>query len=311
MSRFCRSIRRLIEEEIERPIREEERRRAQRCRRRRWWDPRSWFCWFVWLILVVVRVVIVTVTKWIIVVTCFTVSTVANGISALINLILSLPIVGGLVKHILEFAKVIISRIIRSLAEIFLSNRRKRIRLHILILEGFNGQASQSDVLMHIAEANTIFQRECNVEIILQGIKIYDKEETPQDLKSIDCDILGQFSFGVKGFIAMKTLIRDYFYNNVAIHSTLYQPIYAIYTDLSCDGLMANVLVNNYVLVNSNPHRFTLAHEIAHLCGLVYPNHGHSNDPNNLMYDGVLPAVPRLNTNQRFIIRTSRYCNFL
>jgi hypothetical protein len=62
----CASVQEWIEEEISKPVDEWVEKTEEKCKKRHWYDPRSWFCWLVtWLVKVVVWVV-VKVGKWVV-----------------------------------------------------------------------------------------------------------------------------------------------------------------------------------------------------------------------------------------------------
>lgn len=70
MALVCREIQEWVEEEVSKPIEEWEERQKEKCKKRKWWDPRSWFCWLVTYLVKVIRWVMVTVGKWIIRTVC-------------------------------------------------------------------------------------------------------------------------------------------------------------------------------------------------------------------------------------------------
>lgn len=65
MALECTEIDEWIEEEISKPIEVWENQQKEKCKKRKWYDPRSWFCWLVWVLVKVVRWVTVTVGRWI------------------------------------------------------------------------------------------------------------------------------------------------------------------------------------------------------------------------------------------------------
>ena len=48
MALVCTKIDEWIEEEVSKPIEVWEDQQKEKCKKRKWYDPRSWFCWLVW-----------------------------------------------------------------------------------------------------------------------------------------------------------------------------------------------------------------------------------------------------------------------
>ena len=70
MALVCTEIQEWVEEQVSKPIEEWEERQEKKCKKRKWYDPRGWFCWFVTYLVKVVRWVVVTVGKWVIRTVC-------------------------------------------------------------------------------------------------------------------------------------------------------------------------------------------------------------------------------------------------
>jgi hypothetical protein len=100
VARVCREYKKWVEERIERPVDEWVERTEERCKRRKWYDPRRWVCWLVTTLVKVVRWVVVTAGKWVTYSLCEVVTGVLNVAAALIGMILSIPIIGRLVALI-------------------------------------------------------------------------------------------------------------------------------------------------------------------------------------------------------------------
>lgn len=78
MALVCTKITEWIEEEVSKPIEKWEERQAKKCKKRKWYDPRGWFCWLVTIVVKVVRWVVVTIGKWVTRTVCKFVSTVVE-----------------------------------------------------------------------------------------------------------------------------------------------------------------------------------------------------------------------------------------
>ena len=78
MALTCTKSTEWIEEEISKPIEEWEERQEKKCKKRKWYDPRGWFCWFITILVKVVRWVVVTVGKWVVRTVCKIVATLID-----------------------------------------------------------------------------------------------------------------------------------------------------------------------------------------------------------------------------------------
>ena len=116
MGRVCREVQEWIEEQVEQPIEEWENRQEERCREEpcNWWTLclNKLFCWLVWVVVKVIRIVIVTVGKWVARTVCEIVNVILDIIGYIIALILSIPIIGGIIRTIWNWVTEIIWRIV-------------------------------------------------------------------------------------------------------------------------------------------------------------------------------------------------------
>ena len=107
MGRSCREIQDWIETQIEQPIEAWENQQEQRCRNEpcNWWTLclNKLFCWLVWVLVKVVRWVLVTVGKWVVRVVCTVVNIVLDIAGLIVSLILSIPILGGIIRTVLNW----------------------------------------------------------------------------------------------------------------------------------------------------------------------------------------------------------------
>lgn len=78
MALTCTKITEWVEEEVSKPVEEWEERQEKKCKKRKWYDPRGWFCWFVTILVKVVRWVVVTVGKWVVRTVCKFVATLID-----------------------------------------------------------------------------------------------------------------------------------------------------------------------------------------------------------------------------------------
>jgi hypothetical protein len=85
MALVCNQIDEWIEEEISKPIEVWENQQKEKCKKRKWYDPRGWFCWFVWVLVKVTRWIVVKVGRWV-------VRTVCKVITVIVDLIVDVAL---------------------------------------------------------------------------------------------------------------------------------------------------------------------------------------------------------------------------
>ncbi len=78
MTPVCTEITEWISENVSKPIEDWENKTEQKCKKRHWYDPRSWFCWLVTILVKVIRWIVVTVVTAVITVTCKLISTIID-----------------------------------------------------------------------------------------------------------------------------------------------------------------------------------------------------------------------------------------
>ncbi|HSE65228.1 MAG TPA: hypothetical protein VLG15_16615, partial [Thermoanaerobaculia bacterium] len=87
MALVCSQIDEWIEEEISKPVEVWENQQKEKCKKRKWYDPRGWFCWLVWVLVKVVRWIVVKVGRWVVRTVC---KLVAAIIDFLVDVLLGL-----------------------------------------------------------------------------------------------------------------------------------------------------------------------------------------------------------------------------
>lgn len=78
MAVLCTTITEWIQTEISKPIEEWEEEQQKKCKKRKWYDPRGWFCWLVLALVKVIRWVIDYVITPLITIVCRLVSDLIN-----------------------------------------------------------------------------------------------------------------------------------------------------------------------------------------------------------------------------------------
>ena len=80
MGKKCEEINEWVEEEVSKPIEEWVEQREEKCKKRKWYDPRRWLCWIVTTLVKVIRWVVVTVGKWVVHIVCRIVTSALEGL---------------------------------------------------------------------------------------------------------------------------------------------------------------------------------------------------------------------------------------
>ena len=80
MGKKCEEINEWVEEEVSKPVEEWEERREEKCKKRKWYDPRRWFCWIVVTLVKVIRWIVVKVGKWVVRIVCRVITSALEGL---------------------------------------------------------------------------------------------------------------------------------------------------------------------------------------------------------------------------------------
>jgi hypothetical protein len=328
MGKICRETQQLIEEQIQQPVERWVTSLETTCRPTVWWawlHPGTWFCYLIVFVVRVIDFIVLTVVKWVARVVCEVVDFILDFFASIINVILSIPVIGGILRTILNWTLEIFWRIVQGLNLLDLGltlvgvQIPKRIYVKVIILnragiEGGTGPLTTEAALMpHINAAQTIYKTECNIDLIYRGA-CFPAQPTPGAALTVDC--------GVEGFFEDWQLAGAYYeqVTNLCAFEDGWRRV---------TGLGGEIIVfvvgevtpsrtagcsfgptHNYVAIEARTPQ-VLAHEIGHACGLILPNMGHHPSPNNLMFASFTSTATTLNRVQRAIVRNSRHCTFL
>jgi hypothetical protein len=80
MEKKCEEINEWIEEEVSKPIEEWEEKKQEKCKKRKWYDPRRWLCWIEVYFVKVLRWVVVKVGKWVVHIVCRIITSALEGL---------------------------------------------------------------------------------------------------------------------------------------------------------------------------------------------------------------------------------------
>ena len=317
MGRVCTEIQEWIEDQVERPIEEWEERQEERCRRRRcnWWCLccNKWFCWLVWVLVKVVRWVVVTVGKWVVRTVCEIVNVVLDIVAFIINLILSIPIIGGIIRTILNWVTELIWRIV-GLFDFFaaLAGIRLRKKMYFgVVVPPISGIPSEADIQRQVDAVIDFYDHTCNINMIFTGI-CRTNVQPPGDGLTVSCDGGGFFSdWWLAGsyfeFAAATCKPRDSFRRVIGFGAEI---IVFVVQDVTPEGTngCSFASTHNWVVVEARPtdSAFVAAHEIGHACWLV-----HVDDPTNLMAEITPASDPVLTNLQIAVVRWSKHCVYI
>lgn len=320
MGRICKEIQEWIEEEIEKPIEEWENRQVEKCKKRKckWWCAccNKWFCWLEWIVVKVVRWVVVTVGKWVTRVVCEVVNFVLDIVGYIVALILSIPIIGGIIRTVLNWITEIIWRLV-GLFDFALSLAGVRLRKKMyfgVIVPSVNGVpiAPDSEIMRQVNAAITLYDTLCNINLIFTGICKTGMNPPDKGLV-IDCDAGGFFHDWLLAgsyfeFATANCKFTDTFRRIIGLGAEI---IVFIVDDVSPSGNQNGCSfgsTHNYVVIEAKPNdqAFVAAHEMGHACWL-----GHHGDPNNLMNSTTPRGMPTLTNLQIATVRWSKHCVYV
>jgi hypothetical protein len=318
MATFCRNVQDWVEEKIGKPVESWVNKEERRCKQQacNWWCLccNKWFCWLVTVVVKVITRIIVTVGKWVTRAVCEVVSLALDIGAFVLNLLLSVPIIGGIIRTILNWATEILWRVVGliDLALYGLGIRfEKRIHVGLLIPRSGGEPITTEAVMMpQITKATEIYQKLCNIKLIYSGACLAPVN-APADSLTVSCNASGFFSdwwiAGSFNEFATATCkftdgwrrVTGYGAEIVIIPVTNVTPDDETSSTVGCSFTSTH----NYVVVEPGASDDTVAHEMGHACWLP-----HVSDPKNLMYASSLNSTPTLTSGQVALIRWSKHC---
>jgi hypothetical protein len=316
MGRVCRETQEWVEEQIEQPVETFVNQLQEVCEEQdcNWWCLccNKWLCWLAWVVVRVVTWVVVTVGKWVTRVVCEVVNFVLDVIGFLVELILSIPIIGGIIRTILNWVTEIIWRLVGLIDFVAsLAGFRPRKKMYIgVVVPSVDGSPirSDADIQRQIDAAVDFYDRTCNIEVISTGI-CHTGVSPPDAGLTVGCDAGGFFNdWWLAGsyfeFAAATCKFTDSFRRVIGLGAEIIVFIVRDVTPAGTNGCSFGS-THNYVVVEARPtdQAFVAAHEIGHACWLP-----HDGDPANLM-NGITPATNPVLTNvQIALVRWSKHC---
>jgi hypothetical protein len=229
-------------------------------------------------------------------------------------LILSIPVIGGIIRTILNWATEIVWRVvgfIDFLGSLVGIRLRKRMRFGVIVPSvGGTPIVSDADIQRQVDAAIDLFDRKCNIKLTFTGIR-HTKVPAPSGGLSVGCDASGFFGdWWIAGsYFEFASAVgkyagafRRFIGHGAELIVFMVQDVTPGYT-IGCSFGSTH----NWVVVEASPgDPFVAAHEMGHACWLT-----HRGDPNNLMNGSAPAASPALTWWQISMIRWSKHCVYI
>jgi len=315
MASFCHNVDKWIKETIEKPVEEFEKRQERRCREEscNWWTLclNKLFCWLVVVVEKIVRIVVITVTRLVTRVVCEAVSRALDVVAAVVNLVLSIPVIGGFIRAILNWVTEIVWRLV-GLIDFGLSLLGVRWKKHMyvgLLIPRSNGFPITTEAAMmpQIERAKQLYKRLCNIEIVYTGACVAPLD-APLDALTVGCDAGGFFSdWWFAGsyieFCSASCKFRDGWRRVLGLGAEIIVvPVFNVTPDPKTGCSYA--ATHNYLVVEPTARPVVAAHEIGHTCMLLH----RGDEPDNLMFPATHAVEPTLTDWQVSVVRSSKHC---
>jgi hypothetical protein len=319
MGRVCAEVQEWVEEQIEQPIETWENQQERRCREEEcnWWMLclNKLFCWLVWIVVKVVRWVVVTVGKWVARLVCEVVNLVLDVIGFVVELILSIPIIGGIIRTILNWVTEVVWRLVGLLdfvASLIGIRLRKKMYFGVVVPSVAGTPiVTDADIQRQVDAAVDLYDRTCNINLIFTGICHTDISPPDAGL-TVGCDAGGFFNdWWLAGsyfeFAGATCKFRDSFRRVIGLGSEIVVFIVQDVTPVNTNGC-SFTSTHNYVVIEAKPtdQAFVAAHEMGHACWLT-----HDGDPANLMNPITPTTNPTLTNVQIALVRWSKHCVYI
>lgn len=322
MGRVCGEVQEWVEEQIEQPVETFVNELQETCEEQdcNWWCLccNKWLCWLVWVVVRVVTWVVVTVGKWVTRIVCEVVNVILDIIGFIIELILSIPIIGGILRTILNWVTEIIWRLV-GLIDFFASwaGFRPRKKMYFgVIVPSVDGTPIASDAVImdQVTAAIQFYDQTCNINMIFTGI-CHTNISPPDAGLNVGCDAGGFFNdWWLAGsyfeFAAATCKFTDSFRRVIGYGAEI---IVFIVENVTPDDATSSTQgcsfgsTHNYVVVEAgvDVSDFMASHEIGHACWLPHDS------GNNLMNGNVPDTNPTLTALQIATVRASKHCVYI
>lgn len=323
--RICNEIQTWITETITRPVENWVNQEETRCRT----QPCNWWClccnkWFCWIVVVLVKVILwvtETITRLVTEVVCTIIGLILDLAAFVFNLLLSIPIIGGIIRTIINWCTEIFWRIV-GLPDFLLSLAGVRIRKKMyvkLIILNNNGvpHTNEATVMRGINTFRNLYDTACNINVIYTGVCV-PRLVTPNEANNLDCGAGGFFGDWWIGGSYFELVSADCSFEDGWKRVVGYGAETIVFviqnitptTTVGCSFAGTH----NYVVIEPNASGIqSIAHEVSHNCLLPHID----NDSNNLMFPNIILDAAGdlvnfdLSNFQIASIRGSRHVTFL
>lgn len=319
MGRVCSEVQEWVEEQIEQPVEEFVGQWQQVCEEQEcnWWCLccNKWLCWLAWVVVRVVTWVVVTVGKWVVRVVCEIVNVILDVIGFIVTLILSIPIIGGIIRTIWNWITEIIWRLVGIfdfLGSLVGIRPRKKMYFGVVVPSvGGTPIASDAEIMRQVNATIAFYDTTCNINVIFTGI-CHTSIDPPDAGLTVGCDAGGFFNdWWLAGsyfeFATSLCKFRDTFRRVIGHGAEL---IAFIVNDVTPPGTAGCSFgsTHNYVVVEATPaiQDLMIAHEFGHSCWLP-----HDGDPANLMNPVPPFSTATLTDLQISLVRWSKHCVYI
>jgi hypothetical protein len=237
---------------------------------------------------------------------------VLDVIAFVVELILSIPIIGGIIRTILNWVTEIIWRIVGLLdfvASLVGIRPRKKMYFGVIVPSVDSVPiVPDVDIQRQVDAAITFYDQTCNINLIFSGICHTDIPAPEAGLR-FACDAGGFFNdWWLAGSYfesaAATCKFKDGFRRVMGLGAEIIVFIVQDVTTTNTNGCSFGS-THNYVVIEAKPtdQAFVAAHEMGHACWLP-----HDGDAANLMNSITPAANPTLTTLQISLVRWSKHC---
>jgi hypothetical protein len=246
---------------------------------------------------------------------CEVLNVVLDLVGFIVELILSIPIIGGIIRTILNWVTEIIWRLVGLLDFLgSLVGIRLRKKMYFgVIVPSVDGRSivTDSDIQRQVDAAVDFYDRTCNINLIFTGI-CHTDISPPDGGLTVGCDAGGFFNdWWLAGsyfeFASATCKFTDGFRRVIGLGAEIIVFIVQDVTPANTNGC-SFASTHNYVVIEAKPtdQAFVAAHEMGHACWLP-----HVGDPANLMNPITPAADPILTTVQIALVRWSKHCVYI
>ena len=243
---------------------------------------------------------------------CEIASAVLDLVGFVVELILSIPILGGIIRTVLNWVTEIIWRAVGFLDFLAsLAGIRPRKRMYFgVIVPSVNSIpiVPDADIQRQVDAAISFYDSTCNINLIFSGICHTDVPAPDLGL-NVPCDAGGFFNdWWIAGsyfeFATASCKFEGSFRRIIGLGAEIIVFIVQDVTTANTNGC-SFASTHNYVVIEAKPtdQAFVAAHEMGHACWLP-----HDGDPANLMNPTTPPTGPVLTNLQISLVRWSKHC---